>query len=378
MQTAVSLTSGHLLAPDGNTIVADLHIAGDQIVDSPAAGTERIDCTGYHVLPGIVDVHGDAFEQVLHPRPGVEIAFPIAMASVDRQLLANGITTAYHGLTVSWEPGMRSLAAARRFLKALPEQRPRLVANHRVQLRWETFAHDAVDDIDGWLGQEPAPAIAFNDHTTSTLETVKAGDRIKLDQWARKAGVSLDEYLAGIDAVGRRGPAVADTVAAVAAMARNHGAVMLAHDEATVTDRASHRDLGMSVSEFPLAPDVAADAVAHGEPVVMGGPNAIRGGSHKGFMSAEDAIRDGICTVLASDYYYPSLYHAVERLVTRGVLPVAEAWALVSRNAAAAMGLDDRGTLAVGRRADVVVVDCTGPWRLVHAIAGGVWFRFGR
>ena len=32
-----------------------------------------------------------------------------ALAAVDRQLVANGITTAFHGLTVSWEPGLRCL-----------------------------------------------------------------------------------------------------------------------------------------------------------------------------------------------------------------------------------------------------------------------------
>jgi alpha-D-ribose 1-methylphosphonate 5-triphosphate diphosphatase len=251
------------------------------------------------------------------------------------------------------------------------------MASHRVQLRWETFAHDAIDDIARWLSLDPAPAIAFNDHTTSTIETVSAGDERTLDKWALRAGVTLERYVTEVDAVSRRGPEVQARIREVAGLARRHGAVMLAHDELTREDRRAHRALGMLVSEFPQAPDVAADAVANGEHVVLGGPNAIRGGSHKGSMSAEDAIRDGLCTVLASDYYYPSLLHAAERLVGRGVCPMSEAWNLVSRNPAAAMGLKDRGTIRIGDRADLAVIDCAGDWRLVHTIAGGTVASFG-
>ncbi len=82
--------------------------------------------------------------------------------------------------------------------------------------------------------------------------------------------------------------------------------------------------------------------------------------------------------MLASDYYYPSLLHAAERLVARGVRPFADAWSLVSRNPAEAMGLDDRGTIEVGRHADLVVIDRSGPWRLVHTIAGGMVVSLGR
>ncbi len=378
MSTSVSLTGGQVLTPHGDLEAADLHMAEGRIVEAPATDGLSIDCRGYHVLPGIVDVHGDAFELELHPRPGVDIAFPIAMGSVDRQLLSNGITTAYHGLTISWEPGARSLDAGRRFMDGLAGLRPRLTADHRVQLRWETFAHDAVDDIALWLDQEPTPAVAFNDHTTSTVEKVKAGKHEKLGQWAQRAGLSTDAYLAEVDGVWCRAPEVPAKVREVAGLARKQGAVMLSHDERYIGERTLHRDLGICVCEFPLAPEVAADALANGEPVIMGGPNVIRGGSHTGAQSAEEAIGEGLCSVLASDYYYPSLLHAAERLVQHRVQSLSDAWRLISTNPAAAMRLADRGTTEVGRRADVVVLDCSGPWRLVHTIVGGRVMSFGR
>ena len=207
---------------------------------------------------------------------------------------------------------------------------------------------------------------------------MRAGRHEKLAPWARRAGVTLEQYLTEVDAVGRRAPDVPAKIREVADLARRHGAVMLSHDERSCGERAAYRGLGARVCEFPLAPEVAADAVASGEHVVMGGPNVIRGGSHAGALSAEDAVRDGLCSVLASDYYYPSQLHAAERLVVRGVQSLGEAWSLVSRNPAAAMGLHDRGSIEIGRRADVVVIDCRGPWRLVHSVVGGTVMSFGR
>ncbi len=378
MSTSISLQGGRVLTPEGALETADLHLADGRIVESPAADGLRIDCRGYWVLPGIVDVHGDAFELELHPRPGVDIAFPIAMRSVDRQLLANGVTTAFHGLTVSWEPGARSLEAGRRFMAGLQALRPRLTADHRVQLRWETFAHDAIEDLASWLENEPTPAVAFNDHTTLTVEKVKSGKHDKLGQWAQRAGVTVETYLAEVDRVWSLASEVPAKVREVATLAGRQGAVMLSHDERFLSERAIHRDLGIRVSEFPLATEVAADAMANGEPVIMGAPNVIRGGSHTGALSAEEAIGEGLCSVLASDYYYPSLLHAAERLVDRGVRPLNEAWDIVSKTPAAAMGLDDRGSIEVGRRADLVVIDGSGPWRLVHTVAGGDVISFGR
>lgn len=377
MTTSVILTGGQVLTADGDLEIADVHIADGRIVESPGAGGMRIDCGGHCVLPGIVDIHGDAFELELHPRPGVDIAFPIAMASVDRQLLANGIATAFHGLTVSWEPGARSLAAGRSFMDGLKALRSRFTADHRVQLRWETFAHDAIDDIARWLAEHPTPAIAFNDHTTLTMNTVSAGHARKIDKWAQRAGVTLEQYLAQVDTVGQRAPEVPAKIREVAGLASQNDAIMLSHDERSREERETFRGLGAHVCEFPLATEVAEDAIARGEHVIMGGPNVIRGGSHMGAMSAEDAVRDGLCTVLASDYYYPSLLHAAERLVDRGVRSLGESWNLISRNPAEAMGLDDRGMIEIGRRADLAVIDCSGPWRLVRTIVGGTVTGFG-
>jgi len=64
---------------------------------------------------------------------------------------------------------------------------------------------------------------------------------------------------------------------------------------------------------------------------------------------------------------------AAFRLAADGVLPLAEAWQLISAAPARAAGLVDRGILAAGQRADIILVDDKMPLRprIVAVIAAG-------
>ena len=89
----------------------------------------------------------------------------------------------------------------------------------------------------------------------------------------------------------------------------------------------------------------------------MGAPNVLRGGSHIGLVGAADLIAEGLCDVLVSDYFYPALLCAPFRLARDGVCGLTDAWRLISINAAHAAGLQERGALAPGMRADVAIID---------------------
>jgi alpha-D-ribose 1-methylphosphonate 5-triphosphate diphosphatase len=88
-------------------------------VGRDGGAARALDARGLLVLPGIVDIHGDAFERQMMPRPGVHFALDIALIDTDRQVVANGITTVFHGVTWSWEPGLRSADNARDMLVAM-------------------------------------------------------------------------------------------------------------------------------------------------------------------------------------------------------------------------------------------------------------------
>lgn len=348
-----------------------LHLSGGRIDARGAEGAQVFDASGLTVAPGLIDLHGDGFERNLSPRPGVLFDPEIALAETDRQLTANGITTAWLALTISWEPGLRSLDTARRLVEAWTRLRGAFACDMRLQLRWEVYALDAVDQVEAWLALEPRPALAFNDHFTGLFDPTTRMAK-SLDKYAARSGLSVEAYREMIGRLAARRDEVAPAVARLAAAAARAGAPRLAHDEPDAATRRANRALGIDVSEFPLSREAAAAAAEAGEIVVLGAPNVVRGGSHIGALDAEPAAAEGLCTALASDYYYPAPLAAAARLLARGDMAPEAVWGLVSAGPARAMGLRDRGALAPGMRGDLVLIRRDGPRaRVVAVFVGG-------
>ena len=315
------------------------------------AARRRFDARGCWVMPGIVDIHGDAHERALQPRPGVGFAPEFAWRDTAAQLLAAGITTAYLGVTLSWEPGLRS---ARMFHALLDAARP-ATPEMRIHLRFEADNLDALPDALAAMEAGRIHLLGFNDHTPGIAK--KLHDPAQLAKYAGRGGVSEAEFRGMIDAALAHRPAVPAARAQLAEAARAGGIPMLSHDDANLADRAAFRALGAGICEFPITEAVAADARAAGEHVVMGAPNVVRGGSHLGWASAAPLAERGLVTILASDYHWPALFEAPFVMMRRGVLGPAAAWALVSANPAEALGLADRGHLGAGARGDALVIE---------------------
>src|SRR5262249_49521341 len=118
-------------------------------------------------------------------------------------------------------------------------------------------------------------------------------------------------------------------------------------------------------------------AASHGDDIVLGARNVVRGGSHTGWIDATEMIGLGLCSVLASDYYYPAPLLAAFALARRGVLPFGQAWALVSQTPANAVELNDRGQIAPGQRADLIIVDPSAVGQQPRVVATIVAGRVG-
>ena len=341
----------------------------DGRITQPGPARRSIDARGLLVLPGIVDLHGDAFERQIQPRPSVNFPMGVAVAETEAQLLANGITTAFHGVTLSWEPGLRSAATWSALLDALDAARPRSACDMRVHMRWEAFNLDALDMALADIAAGRVHLLAFNDHTPGILR--KVGDPAAAVKFSERAGMGVAAFRALAERVGAAAPHVQAAAERIAAAARAAGLPMASHDDATPAIRDGFRALGARICEFPVTEDVARAAIAAGDWVAMGSPNVLRGGSHLGWASAAAMAEAGLCRVLTSDYFYPALAQAPFVLAGRGVLDLPASWALVSTNPAEAAGLTDRGSLAAGMRADVVLVE-PGPLpRVVATIANG-------
>lgn len=354
MTNAWTLTGGETLLPDGFTDT-DLHLSGGRIVSDSADDAPIYHASGAWILPGIVDLHGDGFESIVQPRPGVHFPHALAYAEADAQMIANGITTGYHALTVSWEPGLRDIAISRALVASLTDIAPRLACDTRLNIRWETFAIDHVDEVIGWLAARPGDILSLNDHTTANRAL--DDDSAKLKRMAARMHLSPADAKHEINRIWDRRTEVPAATDRLCASATALGRPVMSHDDMTAQDRLTGRARNVTIAEFPMSAEAAGAARDAGEHVVLGAPNALRGESHNGALCATQAIAAGLCTVLASDYYYPAPFHAVFRLHDAGVLPLEQGWALISANPAAAVGLQDRGTLAAGQRADLLVVD---------------------
>lgn len=358
----------------GEIAEASVHVSGRDIVAVSSDNSHTslgIDATGLLVLPGIIDLHGDAFERQMMPRAGVDFPVDVALVDSDRQAISNAITTVYHATTWSWEPGLRSGDNARLLLEAIEAMQPQLAADTRFHLRHETYNLDAEAEIARWLEEGRVDLFAFNDHMDATVaDLAKPQKRIRM---VERTGLSSEAFDQFVERVISRASEVPASVARLAQAAREAGVRMLSHDDASPAERRQFRSYGIRIAEFPVNEETAREAAEFGDFIVFGAPNVVRGGSHTGWTKASDMIAKGLCSVLASDYYYPAPLLAAFRLVSDGVLPLADAWDLISGGPARAAGLADRGALAEGQRADVVLVDDNLPLRprVVAVIAAG-------
>lgn len=351
---AWSIAGGEALV-EGALRRADVALTESLMALHTPPGARRFDAVGLLVLPGLVDIHGDAHERQMQPRLGVSVPPGLALRDSAAQLLAAGITTAFLGVTLSWEPGLRGIEAWRQTLAAVAEMREAAGVDLRIHCRFEADNLDALEEVLADIAAGRVHLLAYNDHTPGIMK--RLADPKQVAKYAGRCGIAPDAFMALAERAWARRAEVPAARLRLADAARAAGIPMLSHDDATVAMRSHFRTLGASICEFPMAEDVAAEARAAGEHVVMGAPNVVRGGSHLGWSAAAPLAERGLVTVLASDYVWPTMLEAAFVLAGRGVLDLASAWALVSANPAAATGLLDRGRIAPGLRGDVVVVD---------------------
>ncbi|MBR9764521.1 MAG: alpha-D-ribose 1-methylphosphonate 5-triphosphate diphosphatase [Rhodobacteraceae bacterium] len=359
---ALTLAGAQVLRPGGWS-QAPLGIAGGVLTD--ATPGRVLDLSGYWLLPGIVDAHGDGFERHLAPRRGALSSLEDGLAMAAAELAVNGITTAMLAQFFSWEGGMRGPAFAEAMCAAHAALAPSQPVDLRLQLRLEVGMAAAFPRASALIRQHGVGYVVLNDHLPH--EALLKGKRPpRLTGQALKSGRSPEAHLALLrrlheESWGNPAP-VRDFIAG------HPGVLFGSHDDRTAADRVHWGDLGARVSEFPETVEAARAAMSRGEPVVLGAPNVVRGGSHAGKVSAADLVAAGACSALASDYHYPAPRQAALKLAAE--IGIERAWALVSSGPAAMLGLVDRGELSPGKRADVVVLEPeTG--RVVATFAAG-------
>ncbi|WP_308259088.1 alpha-D-ribose 1-methylphosphonate 5-triphosphate diphosphatase [Pseudonocardia sp. H11422] len=369
-------TLGHVRAVLPDRILEDARVAIRhgriaEVAPHPAGRAADIDGAGLLCLPGVVDVHSDGLEREVLPRPGARLPWEFALVSFEGKLRAAGVTTVFHG--AAFEEGSspsapRSVAATRELCAAVAARGAGPV-EHRLLHRLDVRCAHGLAALQGHLATFPGPAlVSHEDHTPGQGQYA---DRTYYERYlAGTRGLSEDEARTHVDelVVRRDGLLdIRDSALGWLGERARAGVIRLAgHDPADAEEIDALVARGGAVAEFPTTLEAARAAREHGLPVVAGAPNVLRGGSHAGNVSGAELAAHGLLTALASDYLPSGLIAAAFLLAGRGILPLPAAIGLVTAGAADAAGLGDRGRLAPGARADLVLVDAAGDWPVVR------------
>ncbi|TLV23401.1 alpha-D-ribose 1-methylphosphonate 5-triphosphate diphosphatase [Klebsiella indica] len=332
-----------------------------------------IDGEGGWLLPGLIELHTDNLDKFFSPRPKVDWPAHSAMSSHDALMIASGITTVLDAVAIGdVRDGGDRLENLEKMINAVEETQKRGLnrAEHRLHLRCELPHHTTLPLFEKLVGREPVSLVSLMDHSPGQRQYA---DRSKYrDYYQGKYHLSHAE----MDQFEEEQMALAATWSqpnrqSIAAICRERHIALASHDDATPEHVAESHQLGSVIAEFPTTLAAAEASRQHGMCVLMGAPNIVRGGSHSGNVAAHHLATRGLLDILSSDYYPASLLDAAFRVADddANAFTLAQAIRLVSSNPAQAVGLHDRGTIAEGKRADLVLARRRGE----HIHIDNVW-----
>ncbi|MEM9474249.1 MAG: alpha-D-ribose 1-methylphosphonate 5-triphosphate diphosphatase [Pseudomonadota bacterium] len=347
--------------PHGSVLIEDGYIA--DIREHAVAG--GLNGAGRELFPGFIDMHGDMIEQELEPRVRVDFPMPVALASLDARLAAAGVTTAY--AAVSFSRGVRdgerrSFDHTSKVIRDLSQARATCRVDHRIHARFDITFDNAVGVLAELIDEGRVDLVSLMDHTPGQGQYRNL--EVHIQNKAAYHGVSETEarqmITTTISERTRPQEVLLANMAEVSRQCRGHGVALASHDDDTVDKAHLMADLGAVISEFPVTMDAARTGVARGMMNAMGAPNAMRGQSYSGNLSARDAHAAGLLHILAADYHPGAILAAVRILADADPDGLAGAARLASANPAQALGLTDRGAIAIGKKADLFAADAQG------------------
>jgi alpha-D-ribose 1-methylphosphonate 5-triphosphate diphosphatase len=329
------------------------------------------DFEGDYLMPGLVELHTDHLESHYAPRPGVRWNSISAVQSHDAQIAACGITTVFDCLRIGsdesggFEKGeMREIADA--IIRA--QQEGRLRADHLIHLRCEVSSQDVLEQYADFADDQQVRLASLMDHAPGQRQFQTMGQYVLY--YKKKRGLTDEEFDLFVKQRQEASAKYSDIHRrAISEACRARGITIASHDDATAEHVAEAIEQGVRLAEFPTSMEAARQSHEAGMSVLMGAPNVVRGTSHSGNIAARTLAEEGVLDVLSSDYVPASLIHA-PFVLADGVegIDLSRAIGMVTATPARTVGLDDRGRIAPGLRADVIRVRRFGEVPMVRAV----------
>ena len=318
------------------------------------------DAGGDLIMPGLIELHTDHLEAHYVPRPKVFWDPIAAVVSYDGQLATSGITTVLDSLRVWREDGAEEVDGRASVLAAAiaaARDADLLRSDHFLHLRCEIPMPSVVEEASELAGRPDVRLMSLMDHTPGQRQFRDEG---KLrDYYRGKGGGKTDAQLDVLFAqrFAFQKAYAATNLREIVALAHKHRIPLASHDDTTAENVSDAIRDRVSVAEFPTTIEAARGLHQAGIGILMGAPNVVRGGSHSGNIAAVDLAREGLLDILSSDYIPSSLLMAALQLPQHvAMIDLAAAIRTVTKAPAEAVGLADRGEIAVGKRADLIRV----------------------
>jgi alpha-D-ribose 1-methylphosphonate 5-triphosphate diphosphatase len=363
MHDAFVIINTRVVTPDGIREDASVRVENGfitKISDGFMNGARPIDAGGRTLLPGFVDMHSDAIEKGIEPRPNTFFPVNIAVTELDKKISACGITTMYHSLSFAeMEVGLRNNSAASGIIREINQLRPKLHVKTRVHARFEITDTGAVPFLEALIRDGQVDLFSIMDHSPGQgqFRDILAYKKYYGPVYA-KSDREMDRIIER-----KRKAKENDTPGAITHLVgacREHGISVASHDDDSREKIHWLKSMDIGVTEFPVNEEALSAAHENNIRVCLGSPNVVRGKSQAANLSARDAISRGLGDILCSDYAPMTLLHAVYTLVRHGIMPIHDAVNMVSLNPASAVGIADRtGSIDEGKEADLVLVDDT-------------------
>jgi alpha-D-ribose 1-methylphosphonate 5-triphosphate diphosphatase len=356
------ITHAHLILPEEIVENVAILIEDGIISDIDPLSTKAdlsIDLGGRLLMPGMIDLHCDALEKEVEPRPSVHFPLDFACAQADKRNAAAGITTVYHALSfANDELGVRNNEFAAQIARAVHEWQIHGLVDNRVHCRYEITDESGLPILKKLLEEQSMHLISMMDHTPGQGQFKDlAAYRDYLTRTYKK---TADEVSVIVERKLEAATGAYTRMVELADVAHAAGISVASHDDDSKERIATMNSIGADISEFPINLESAHEAKRLGMSTIFGAPNIIRGKSQSGSMKAMDAIHEKVADCLCADYAPATLIVAVMRIFDQTDLSLPEVISLVTSNPAKAAKLHDRGSIAVGKRADLIAIEKPG------------------
>lgn len=360
------VTAGAVI--EGSLLVRDGRIA--EIGEGRSRAPGAVDLDGDWLLPGLVELHTDNLERQFTPRPGVRWPADAAMLTHDAQVAAAGITTVCDAVCVGFYGGksdrLEYLSLSIGVLNRARAAKA-LKAEHFLHLRLEITDPQMLDLFEPLKDEESLRLVSFMDHTPGQRQW-RDIDKYRTFHLGRDVKTEAEFQAMMARRVQEQQDYAQRHREAVLRMLEGHKAVRASHDDTTPEHVAEAKACGCTISEFPTTVAAAEAARAAQMRIVMGAPNLVIGGSHSGNVSAGELVEAELLDAFSSDYVPSSLVQSIFLLRDRFGIAMPDAIAPVTRNPAAMLGLEDRGRIEPGLRADLIRVREVGAAPTVAAV----------